>query len=320
MEQRRTVLLADTSTEFRILLREAMEKTGEFWVDVAQTGDEVLEKVQEQEPDILIMDVILPGLDGLSALRELQELGYAPMTILTSAFVSDQTLAEATELGAAYFLPKPFRMDTLLDRMRNLFWEKPKATRPSLKARVSHMLHDAGMPANISGYQYLREAILITAADPSVLNKAVTKILYPEIARRYGTTALRVERCIRSAIETAWDRASPETLPKYFGCTVSSQRGKPSNAEFIALLAERLTLEDDQALRARQLFTVYIKGDRLALSPFLRSFSFDSIRAFVSFYENVYVFASNSFFLPSKITTKGRPFYLCTLHSVREIE
>ena len=200
MEQRRTVLLADTSTEFRILLREAMEKTGEFWVDVAQTGDEVLEKVQEQEPDILIMDVILPGLDGLSALRELQELGYAPMTILTSAFVSDQTLAEATELGAAYFLPKPFRMDTLLDRMRNLFWEKPKATRPSLKARV--------------------------------------------------TTALRVERCIRSAIETAWDRASPETLPKYFGCTVSSQRGKPSNAEFIALLAERLTLEDDQALRA----------------------------------------------------------------------
>ena len=190
MEQRRTVLLADTSTEFRILLREAMEKTGEFWVDVAQTGDEVLEKVQEQEPDILIMDVILPGLDGLSALRELQELGYA----------SDQTLAEATELGAAYFLPKPFRMDTLLDRMRNLFWEKPKATRPSLKARVTHMLHDAGMPANISGYQYLREAILITAADPSVLNKAVTKILYPEIARRYGTTALRVERCIRSAI------------------------------------------------------------------------------------------------------------------------
>ena len=155
MEQRRTVLLADTSTEFRILLREAMEKTGEFWVDVAQTGDEVLEKVQEQEPDILIMDVILPGLDGLSALRELQELGYAPMTILTSAFVSDQTLAEATELGAAYFLPKPFRMDTLLDRMRNLFWEKPKATRPSLKARVTHMLHDAGMPANISGYQFL---------------------------------------------------------------------------------------------------------------------------------------------------------------------
>lgn len=104
MEQRRTVLLADTSTEFRILLREAMERTGEFLVEIAQTGDEVLDKVQEQEPDILIMDVILPGLDGLSALRELQELGYAPMTILTSAFVSDQTLTEATELGAAYFL------------------------------------------------------------------------------------------------------------------------------------------------------------------------------------------------------------------------
>ena len=250
MEQRRTVLLADTSMEFRILLREAMEKTGEFWVEVAQTGDEVLQKVQEKEPDVLVMDVILPGLDGLSALRELQELGFAPMTILTSAFVSDQTLAEATELGAAYFLPKPFRTEMLLERVRGLFLEKPKNAHPSLKARVTHMLHDAGMPANLSGYQYLREGILITAADPSVMNKAVTKILYPEIARRYGTTALRVERCIRSAIETAWDRASPETLPKYFGCTVSSQRGKPSNAEFIALLAEQLTLEEDQSLNA----------------------------------------------------------------------
>ncbi len=250
MEQRRTVLLADPSTEFRILLREAMEHTGEFWVDVAQSGDEVLKKVQENEPDVLVMDVILPELDGLSALRELQEQGYAPMTILTSAFVSGQTLSEATELGAAFFLPKPFRTETLLERMRGLFLEKPKSTRPSLKARVTHLLHDAGMPANLSGYQYLREAILITAADPSVLYKAVTKILYPEIARRYGTTALRVERCIRGAIETAWDRASPETLPKYFGCTVSSQRGKPSNAEFIALLAEWLTLEDDQASMA----------------------------------------------------------------------
>lgn len=108
MEQRRTVLLADTSTEFRILLREAMEKTGEFWVDVAQTGDEVLEKVQEQEPDILIMDVILPGLDGLSALRELQELGYAPMTILTSAFVSDQTLRKQRSWALPIFCQNPF--------------------------------------------------------------------------------------------------------------------------------------------------------------------------------------------------------------------
>ena len=250
MEQRRTVLLADTSTEFRILLREAMEKTGEFWVDVAQTGDEVLEKVQEQEPDILIMDVIGPGLDGPGSRGGVQELAHPPMPFLTPAFVSDQPRGEPAEGGGPYFLQNPLGRDPRWPRMRTLFGENPKPPRPSLKARVTHMLHDAGMPANISGYQYLREAILITAADPSVLNKAVTKILYPEIARRYGTTALRVERCIRSAIETAWDRASPETLPKYFGCTVSSQRGKPSNAEFIALLAERLTLEDDQALRA----------------------------------------------------------------------
>ena len=245
MEQRRTVLLADTSTEFRILLREAMERTGEFLVEIAQTGDEVLDKVQEQEPDILIMDVILPGLDGLSALRELQELGYAPMTILTSAFVSDQTLTEVTELGAAYFLPKPFRMETLLDRMRKLFREKPKATRPSLKARVTHMLHDAVMPANITGYQYLREAILIAVADMDVIN-AVTKVLYPEVAKRFNTTASRVERAIRHAIEVAWDRGDLETLQKYFGYTVSNVKGKPTNSEFIAMIADRLQLQQKE--------------------------------------------------------------------------
>ena len=241
MEQRRTVLLADTSTEFRILLREAMEKTGEFLVEIAQTGDEVLEKVQEQEPDILIMDVILPGLDGLSALRELQELGYAPMTILTSAFVSDQTLTEATELGAAYFLPKPFRMETLLDRMRNLFREKPKATRPSLKARVTHMLHDAGMPANISGYQYLREAIMMAVEDIDMLG-SITKILYPTIAKKYQTTASRVERAIRHAIEVAWSRGKMETLDALFGYTINTGKGKPTNSEFIALIADKIRL------------------------------------------------------------------------------
>ena len=242
MEQRRTVLLADTSTEFRILLREAMERTGEFLVEIAQTGDEVLDKVQEQEPDILIMDVILPGLDGLSALRELQELGYAPMTILTSAFVSDQTLTEATELGAAYFLPKPFRMETLLDRMRNLFREKPKATRPSLKARVTHMLHDAGMPANISGYQYLREAIMMAVDDKDVM-RAITKVLYPQVARKFHSTSSRVERAIRHAIELAWERGDEETLRKFFGYTISNARGKPTNAEFIALFADKIQLQ-----------------------------------------------------------------------------
>ena len=210
-------------------------------MDVAQTGDEVLEKVQEQEPDILIMDVILPGLDGLSALRELQELGYAPMTILTSAFVSDQTLAEATELGAAYFLPKPFRMDTLLDRMRNLFREKPKATRPSLKARVTHMLHDAGMPANISGYQYLREAIMMAVEDIDMLG-SITKILYPTIAKKYQTTASRVERAIRHAIEVAWSRGKMETLDALFGYTINTGKGKPTNSEFIALIADKIRL------------------------------------------------------------------------------
>ena len=246
---KKVILTVDDEEHILKLISYNLERNG-YEVLKALTGEEALEILDQHQVDLVLLDRMLPGMDGISVLRQLQKQGDAPMTILVSGFVSDRMLAEASELGAAYFLPKPFETENLLDKMRGLFLQAPKESLPSLKTMVTSVIHEIGVPAHIKGYQYLREAILITTADPSVLNKAVTKILYPEIARRYGTTALRVERCIRSAIETAWDRASPETLPKYFGCTVSSQRGKPSNAEFIALLAERLTLEDDQALRA----------------------------------------------------------------------
>lgn len=246
MVQGRTVLLADASPESRFLLREAMERTGGFRVDTAQTGEEVLQKAAAEPPALLVMDVMLPERDGLSVLRELHERGIAPSTVLISAFVSEHILAEAMALGVAYFLPKPFRLEVLLERMEALLAPvPPEEARPSLKARVTHILYTLGMPADLAGYHYLREAILIAVPDPSVTAHAITKILYPEVARRYSTTVSRVERSIRHAIETAWDRAAPETLRAYFGDTVSSAKGKPTNSEFISFVADRLALEDE---------------------------------------------------------------------------
>ena len=234
MDQRKMVLLADASEEFRTLLREEIEKTGEFSVEVARDGNEVLKKTEERDPDLLVMDAMLAGMDGLSVLRQLQKREDMPMTILTSGFVSDRMLLEASELGAAYFLPKPFETENLLDKMRGLFLQAPKESLPSLKTMVTSVIHEIGVPAHIKGYQYLREAIMITVRDMDVIN-AVTKILYPEVAKRYATTPSRVER--------AWDRGDLETLQKYFGYTVSNAKGKPTNSEFIAMIADRLTLE-----------------------------------------------------------------------------
>ena len=242
MDQRKLVLLADAGEEFRTLLREEIEKTGEFSVEVARDGNEVLKKMGERDHDLLVMDVMLAGMDGISVLRRLQKMDDMPMTILMSGFVSDRMLSEASELGAAYFLPKPFETETLLDRMRGLFLKAPSESLPSLKSVVTSMIHEIGVPAHIKGYQYLREAIMITVRNMDVIN-AVTKVLYPEVAKRFATTPSRVERAIRHAIEVAWDRGDLETLQRYFGYTVSNSKGKPTNSEFIAMIADRLTLE-----------------------------------------------------------------------------
>ena len=221
MDQRKTVLLADAGEEFRTLLREEMEKTGEFSVEIARDGNEILKRVKERMPDLLVMDVMLPGMDGISVLRQLQKQGDAPMTILVSGFVSDRMLAEASELGAAYFLPKPFETAALLDKMRGLFLKAPQESLPSLKTMVTSVIHEIGVPAHIKGYQYLREAIMITVRDMDVIN-AVNAMLVQD---RLG------------------DRGDLETLQKYFGYTVSVSKGKPTNSEFIAMIADRLTLE-----------------------------------------------------------------------------
>ena len=245
MENKKTVLLADANEEFRVLLGKSIETSEEFTV-VGSTGDgtEALRLLEQQEPEIAIIDLVLPGTDGVGLLRHIREKGIRTRVIILSIFCTDQVVAEAVGLGAAYFLPKPCDLEALLDRMRTVTGQqgRPEDSPAALKNQVTGIIHEIGVPAHIKGYQYLREAIIIAVNDMEVIN-AVTKVLYPTVAKRFGTTPSRVERAIRHAIEVAWDRGDLETLQKYFGYTVSNAKGKPTNSEFIAMIADRLLLE-----------------------------------------------------------------------------
>ncbi len=248
MDNRKTVLLADANEEIRSTLREEIEKTEVFTV-VGSTGDgtEALQILEQCRPDIAVLDLILPGTDGVQILRQLKEREERTRAIVLSAFCTDQVVAESMSLGAAYFLPKPCEAGTLLDRMQAVLGPAaaPEEQETTLKNRVTSVIHEIGVPAHIKGYQYLREAIMIAVGDMEVIN-AVTKVLYPAVAKRFATTPSRVERAIRHAIEVAWDRGDLETLQKYFGYTVSNAKGKPTNSEFIAMIADRLLLEKKQ--------------------------------------------------------------------------
>ncbi len=228
------------------MLRNAIEQEeGYRVVGSVGNGEEALALLESRTPDLAVMDTALPGIDGLAILRRLKEAGSPVKVILASAFFQDAVVAQAAELGACYFLPKPFAVPALLERMEGLFLPDaaPEDHGAERKNLVTAVIHEIGVPAHIKGYQYLREAILIAVEDMEVIN-AVTKVLYPEVAKRFATTPSRVERAIRHAIEVAWDRGDLETLQKYFGYTVSNAKGKPTNSEFIAMIADRLVLEE----------------------------------------------------------------------------
>ena len=245
MDIRKTVLLVDTNEEFRAMLRESIEKEEEFTVvDSVGDGMEAFQRIETVQPDVVVMDLMLPGLDGLGLLQKMRRAGVESKVIVYSAFYSDRTLGQLSELGVSFFMPKPFTPEALGERMKNLFtWEEgPQEKEIDLKDMVTAVIHEVGVPAHIKGYQYLRQAIIIAVNDMDVIN-AVTKVLYPEVAKHFGTTPSRVERAIRHAIEVAWDRGDLETLQKYFGYTVNGAKGKPTNSEFSAMISDRLTLE-----------------------------------------------------------------------------
>ena len=254
METKARVLVVDAGEDFRALLSHTLEAEGDIEVvGTAGDGIEALNLAAETKPDVVLMDLVLTKLDGMSVLQKLTEQTEKPGVIVISSFFNDAVVSEAAELGASYFLPKPCDIPALLIRIRQVCGagkNQLSVVRPelaasrgqqSLEAVVTEVIHEIGVPAHIKGYQYLREAIILTINDMDVIN-AVTKVLYPEVAKKFNTTPSRVERAIRHAIEVAWDRGDIETLQRFFGYTVSDIKGKPTNSEFIAMIADCLSL------------------------------------------------------------------------------
>ena len=225
------VVIADADEETRAGLQEALTAEGDIQV-VGTTGEgsRVIPLLRETGAEVLVMDLVLYGMDGLDLLQTINtQEARKPGILVYSSFVAGGVAAKSAELGADYFLAKPNQSQAVIERirlLRNSSTVTPKAYQ-NLETLITSIIHEIGVPAHIKGYQYLREAILIAVDDMDVIN-AVTKVLYPEVAKRYGTTASRVERAIRHAIEVAWDRGDLETLQKYFGYTVSNAKGKPT--------------------------------------------------------------------------------------------
>ena len=250
------IILADDSMDFCEMLHMQLENyTGIQVVGKVQDGQELLTEIWEKQPDMIVVDAMLSKKDGLSVIRALQEahLKKMPSVFVVSSFSSERMMAEAMALKVSYFTIKPCDLADLARRIAAhntvmpVFNDPGKNLPPEveLEMRVTNIIHDIGVPAHIKGYQYLREAIIMTVKDMDIIN-AITKVLYPTVAKRYKTTSSRVERAIRHAIEVAWDRGDVEVLNGFFGYTVSNVKGKPTNSEFISMIADRIRLEQKE--------------------------------------------------------------------------
>ena len=227
-------------------------------VGKAKNGEEMCQIIKDKQPDVVLLDLIMPKMDGLTVMEQVSQdknVSKRQYFIVVTAVGQERITEDAFNKGANYYIMKPFNNEMLLNRIksvRKMFRNNEKKSEDTktenavrgenLENRVTNMLHEIGIPAHIKGYHYLRDAIIMAVEDMDVLN-AITKILYPTVAKKYQTTSSRVERAIRHAIEVAWSRGKLDTLDELFGYTVSTGKGKPTNSEFIALIADTIQLE-----------------------------------------------------------------------------
>lgn len=261
-----SIVVADDNIEFSKMISDYLNlQEGMEVVGVAHDGVETISLIQEYSPDVVILDVIMPKLDGLGVLEKVRELklNKEPICMILSAVGQEKITQRAIMLGAHYYFIKPFELAVIADRIREAknfayvnigssdilretksqyIGKRSLNKEKNLEVEITNLIHDIGVPAHIKGYQYLRDAITVVVNNMDIINQ-ITKTLYPTIAERYNTTPSRVERAIRHAIEVAWARGKVETMDSIFGYTVNNIKGKPTNSEFIAMLADKLRLE-----------------------------------------------------------------------------
>jgi len=269
LKEKITVLIADDNPDFAMTLVSYLEKEEDMEViGIAKNGKEACDMIINTEPDVVLLDVIMPYLDGLGVLEKIAitNMSKKPMCIMLSAVGQAKITQQAINLGAEYYVVKPFDIELLIKRIRDIRHFKPqsigqskmvsreikapyieisdnnKKDEENLEALVTNVIHELGVPAHIKGYQYLREAIMMVISNIDIINQ-ITKQLYPEIATKFKTTPSRVERAIRHAIEVAWSRGEQAAVERIFGYTISAAKGKPTNSEFIAMIADKLRLE-----------------------------------------------------------------------------
>lgn len=250
METDAKILLCAENAEERRGMRDALLKSGYRSIEEASTGSIAMDKLEKSQYDLVLVDLWITGIDGIGVIRSYFKIRPNGKTsfILTSPVNKQNILMEAADAGADVCILKPYDTASMLSHIEAILKNRrndakaPASVGTDMEAQVTKIIHQIGVPAHIKGYQYLRSAILMTIADNEIIN-SVTKVLYPSVAKKYQTTTSRVERAIRHAIEVAWDRGDVDTLNSYFGYTIQNSRGKPTNSEFIAMIADNLRLK-----------------------------------------------------------------------------
>lgn len=253
------VAIADDDEKMLRLLGKIIESDEELnVVGTARDGEEAYNVIKTKEPDVVLLDIVMPKLDGLGVLDRVnhdKSIKKHPTFIMISAIGQEKITEDAFNLGADYYIMKPFDNDMVINRIKhvkdsgnaeirkvNAYEKAEEYGERNLEADVTEIIHEIGVPAHIKGYQYLRDAIVMSVNDMDMLN-SITKVLYPTIAKKYQTTSSRVERAIRHAIEVAWSRGKMDTIDEMFGYTIHNGKGKPTNSEFIALITDRIRLQ-----------------------------------------------------------------------------
>lgn len=262
MEKTKVVVVDDNEKVVELLSAAVRAEEDMELVATAKNGVDAISVIRDKKPDVVLLDIIMPKMDGLGVMEyfKQQNHGTIPAFIVITA-IGQETVAERSFLlGASYYMMKPFDVRTVMERIREVhrkpvfhgrgitmesYNHTPQQLTNSLEMRVTDIIHEIGVPAHIKGYQYLREAIMMSVEDPEVLS-SITKLLYPTIAKKFKTTSSRVERAIRHAIEVAWSRGKMDTIDELFGYTVSNGKGKPTNSEFVALITDKIRLEEKQ--------------------------------------------------------------------------